>query len=372
MRKIVSIAIIMVVALAAQAQKVTFYSEVFEAGVRDHIGIGASEDVLQTQMDTITVLDLSGLAITDIRDAVYLTAVTNLDLSYNKIRDVSPLLPLATLRTLDLSNNLLESINILAFIQAEEMEVDVANNYIGDFSYFYSPNQCSFTFWGMNMQLEKDAPYFDVYHFYADVNEEGRCMISYQGSTNMTTTVYLSCGNSQTPVLFDGETHLVEVPENPAAMAEAILTSGEMSVKTYVVPTASFATGASKTITMDPRLPEDYTLASAYASKGTVEIVGNTLKYTVPETAEPDVIHFCYYQGATLKGFSHFYLNRGNTPGDVNSDGIINMADVLSILSYILGENPDGFDVNAADLNGDGKVTITDASILIVTYGLKP
>ena len=190
-------------------------------------------------------------------------------------------------------------------------------------------------------------------------------MVSYQGSTNMTNTVYLSCGNSQTPVLFDGETHLVEVPENPAAMVEAILTSGEMSVKTYVVPTASFATGASKTITMDPRLPEDYTLASAYASKGTVEIVGNTLKYTAPETAEPDVIHFCYYQGATLKGFSHFYLNRGNTPGDVNSDGNINMTDVISIFSYLLGEAPENFSADAADMNGDGIVTVTDALLLL-------
>jgi hypothetical protein len=59
-------------------------------------------------------------------------------------------------------------------------------------------------------------------------------------------------------------------------------------------------------------------------------------------------------------------------PGDVNKDGSVTMADVIKILSYILGENPDGFDVTAADLNGDGKVTITDASILIVTYGLKP
>ena len=58
--------------------------------------------------------------------------------------------------------------------------------------------------------------------------------------------------------------------------------------------------------------------------------------------------------------------------GDVNHDGSVTMADVIKILSYILGENPDGFDVTAADLNGDGKVTITDASILIVSYGLKP
>ena len=136
MKKIASIAVLMMTAFVAQAQKVTFYSLEFENGIRNYIGLGETDDVLQFQMDTITTLDLSGLGITDIRDAIYLTAVSKLDLSYNNITDISSLLPLASLHELNLSNNQLENIDILAFTQSEQMEVDVTNNYISDFSIF--------------------------------------------------------------------------------------------------------------------------------------------------------------------------------------------------------------------------------------------
>jgi hypothetical protein len=58
--------------------------------------------------------------------------------------------------------------------------------------------------------------------------------------------------------------------------------------------------------------------------------------------------------------------------GDVDHDGSVTMADVIKILSYILGENPKDFDKTVADLNNDNVVTITDALILIDTYGLIP
>jgi sorbitol-specific phosphotransferase system component IIA len=56
-------------------------------------------------------------------------------------------------------------------------------------------------------------------------------------------------------------------------------------------------------------------------------------------------------------------IARGN--GDANGDDQITKADVMAILGYLLGDAPDGFDVNAADLNGDGMVTITDALLLM-------
>lgn len=365
MKKIVSIAIIFVMTLTAQAQKVTFFSQEFEAGVRDHIGLGTSEDVLQTQMDTITSLDLSGLSITDIRDAVYLTAVTSLDLSYNKITDLSPLLTLESLSYLYLNNNLLESINILAFVQTDNLEVDVANNYISDFSYFHLSTRCEFTIFGMNMQLEKNAPYFEINHFYAQVNDAGQLMVSYQGYTNMPPAVYLEIGSSQASALLDGDTHLTDVPGHPAGTTKVTLTNGNQSETTYVVPPADFSVASGETTTMETGLPDNYKLTSAYASVGTVEIVGNKLKYTAPETAVEDVVSFSYYQGSTIKGFSRFFLNRANLPGDVNGDREVSMADVMMVMSYILGENPLNINTTAADMNGDGKVTITDVLIML-------
>ena len=53
------------------------------------------------------------------------------------------------------------------------------------------------------------------------------------------------------------------------------------------------------------------------------------------------------------------------TLGDANGDGKTSMTDAMMMISYLLGENPAGFDEDAADLNGDGVVTISDVLILM-------
>lgn len=61
-------------------------------------------------------------------------------------------------------------------------------------------------------------------------------------------------------------------------------------------------------------------------------------------------------------GWSHFgeYLQYG----DVNSDGNVNNRDVISLRSYILGNNPTPFNVNVADVNGDGTINNRDVILL--------
>lgn len=51
----------------------------------------------------------------------------------------------------------------------------------------------------------------------------------------------------------------------------------------------------------------------------------------------------------------------GMLPGDANGDGDVSVTDVVVIISYVLGENPDGFNESSADVNGDGSVTVADA-----------
>ena len=51
--------------------------------------------------------------------------------------------------------------------------------------------------------------------------------------------------------------------------------------------------------------------------------------------------------------------------GDVNTDGVINILDVIDIARYAAGLNPAGFQEEVADVNANGTVNITDAVTLI-------
>ena len=48
------------------------------------------------------------------------------------------------------------------------------------------------------------------------------------------------------------------------------------------------------------------------------------------------------------------------TPGDVNNDAVINVTDVMTVASYILGRTVDVFIFEAADITEDSKINITD------------
>lgn len=48
------------------------------------------------------------------------------------------------------------------------------------------------------------------------------------------------------------------------------------------------------------------------------------------------------------------------TPGDVNNDAVINVTDVMTVASYILGRTVDVFILEAADITEDSKINITD------------
>ena len=51
--------------------------------------------------------------------------------------------------------------------------------------------------------------------------------------------------------------------------------------------------------------------------------------------------------------------------GDVNCDGKLNIADVTTLINYLLGGNPDPFNQNAADANQDGRIAIGDVTEII-------
>ena len=85
-------------------------------------------------------------------------------------------------------------------------------------------------------------------------------------------------------------------------------------------------------------------------------------------------VSFLYYlNNKWVDDYSHEYVFTTDfslTPvpvkkGDANGDGEINVTDVTSIISYILGKAPDGFNINAADANSDGEINVSDVTAVI-------
>ena len=306
-RKIITI-MFAIVTMIVQAQKVTFVSEGFMAGIKNHLGLGDTDEVMQTQTDTITVIDLSGREIADISDVAYLTNVTWIDLSENKIEDVSPLTSLEHLQYVNLRRNALEDINPLAFACTDSLHVNIAENYIKDYDYLFSVTSCHLLLEGMGAQQEKNAPYFDVYQLYADVNNDGTTRACYRGYTNMEAGVTLRCEELNASAVMDGYTNSVTLPYDLDATTQIVLSNGEVGDTTYVVPPAIHIVEGGGEVTVDTELPESYQIGYLRALHGTVESNGTTLHYVAPSPLEADTLYVSYYEGSRIKGFTQMYF----------------------------------------------------------------
>ena len=363
MRYYAKFVIVCLLSIAAEAkgQEIVFLSSAVESGVRQHLGFKEEEVISFAQLDTITTLDLSRRGITEVRDLVLMPKLRMLDLSDNQVEDLQPITVLEDLERVDLSFNGLKSINDLSYSFAKQLTINVAFNYISDFSLFGCLSSCDFTIEGAGLQLSEDAPYFDLYHFYADVSDEGHPFITYRCNSNLETPFKLEYGSKRLDAVVDGSTNTVEFSSDLSGTTKVTLTNGEVSESTYAVPPADYAVDGGQSLTMKTGLPEDYQVNFVHAKHGTVEVVGNDLKYTAPEKVVADIVSFGYYQGGTLKGFSYFNLNKDAAlAGDVNGDGVVNVADIVAAISLIKAESY----MKIADLNGDGKVDEADVEAI--------
>ena len=61
------------------------------------------------------------------------------------------------------------------------------------------------------------------------------------------------------------------------------------------------------------------------------------------------------------------------TLGDSNCDGVVNIVDVVTTVNYLIGNNPQPFCFDNADINGDGIINVIDAvgTINIIIGGTK-
>jgi hypothetical protein len=117
-----------------------------------------------------------------------------------------------------------------------------------------------------------------------------------------------------------------------------------------------------------------------YLSEGWLEAYMGTASYYVLENENGYVVPFVYQtipggDPANPVDFKYIYdftltdadftfgphePPQCGTPGDANGDGAVNVSDVVITISYILGNNPPGFNYNNADINGDGVINVSD------------
>jgi hypothetical protein len=366
MKKNSLIVLFAVLFMSTQAQKITFLSEGFERGVRTYLQLDSGEEITQAHVDTITAIDLSGLGIEDISDVGYFPNVRWLDLSENEIEDVSPLSSLDSLHYVNLKRNSLESINALIFACSDSIHVNVAENYITDFTYLFSVHSCSLLLEGMGVQSVKNAPIFDVYQLCADMDADGVPVLNYRGYTNMEDAAFVECGTVHEAAVMDGDTYTVTL-SGITETTKAYLGNGTTGDSTYVVPPANLEVEPGESLTFATGLPEGYSLRGfSPAQQGTMEIDRTNLVYTPAEGFESEEYMFAYYEGMQLRGFSKVTVRpEVFVLGDANGDGHVRVGDVSAILNYLVGLVPANFKAKRADANGDGKIRIGDASSVL-------
>lgn len=354
---ILSISLLSFVANIATAQNIAFYSKGFEEGVKRHLGLDSTAVVTQQQTDTITRINLSGFDIEDIRDVVYLPQVKTLDLSYNSIWDIEPVLSLDSLRFLDLRSNKIENIDMLANVLPDSMVVNVAYNYIQDYSRLLLPTHCKLSLIGLSAQIDRAAPFVDVYQIF--VAPQGRSLqVFYHGYTNQD-QVFLEYNNKRLPAVLDGSLQ-TKALSGITSTTKVKITNGQLGDSTWVVPIKNLRVGDNELVTIDTELPDDYVISFANAQHGDVEIAGRELLYHAPAVHVPDVITFNYFQWPVLRGTGSVIINSPTC--DVNCDGEVTAYDVTAIYNYLL--NLDTTFLATSDITGDGQVTAADVTAI--------
>ena len=85
---------------------------------------------------------------------------------------------------------------------------------------------------------------------------------------------------------------------------------------------------------------------------------------TVPTTKVSENIYTFVMPASKVKVTATFGF-ASEIRGDVNQDGLVNIADVTALINYLLTDDETGININAADCDQNSKVNIADVTTLI-------
>ena len=137
------------------------------------------------------------------------------------------------------------------------------------------------------------------------------------------------------------------------------------------------------------RLTNDHVIMADNANNGAVRVIcytpnsqpisGNEgdlfyIHVQVPDEAEGDytislrntLLTAVGYNEVSVPDVSATVTVKQFIPGDVNDSRTVNVTDIVVAAQYILDRNPSPFILEAADMNGDGNVTVTD--VMLIAY----
>lgn len=56
---------------------------------------------------------------------------------------------------------------------------------------------------------------------------------------------------------------------------------------------------------------------------------------------------------------------QGLLPGNANGNGTVDAEDIVIMVDYMMGKNPDGFEFSLADVNGDNVINVADVVMIL-------
>lgn len=168
-------------------------------------------------------------------------------------------------------------------------------------------------------------------------------------------------------VFGDRDFTITALPDKLAG-AERILTACDS--KAYESDLGTFTAGADETvyIAIDQRVTTIPSWLSSYTDTGMQVTISNDVVFNIysRDFAAGDTVTLgTNGQSAYTVGYTVFVTEAEQTvAADINSDGELNVADLVALSNFILGDASGVKDWTAGDLNNDGKLNIYDLVLL--------